>query len=623
MRDDHHPPAPLDDDLRTRLQEIAETAPELSADLHRALVDPGPTESEPHIEVIPARAGPVSLKVHGKWVHSSFDPQREATRRVQALTFPEEPRDGTILIGLGMGYLLEELEHHDRARAMRGTTIGVVFHPRLLEQALRHRSPEWWLRYGPDRIVPAWLPGLLVPVLQHHEIRSFMAIPLGALGEIFPDMMATITTALDHYRERTEVNRNTLRRFGHLWVRNTLRSIRQFGIFPGVDGLVHRAPGAPVVVCGAGPTLDDLLPDLREYWHETLVIAVDTAVIALQEQGIEPDLAVISDPQYWNTRHLDRIGATTAVLVAEPATHPRTLRLWPGPAVMSASLFPLGSYIDSRTNRRLKLGSGGSVATSAWDLARVIGAKSIAMAGTDLGFPRYRTHCAGSFFETRLAAVASRLEPAEHGLWRYLHGARAIMTPAAGGGSIPSDARMKVYRSWFSERPAQYPEISTVLLSPESSAIAGIPYAPIKTWIADHGNRSRVAAARRYLRSTTTRDTGDAASVLQELLMSLQEMERITSSGLEICTAIRRDQDTLDESHLLRRMASLDQVDRRLGALDDREIVGFISGTALEEIATGNAGNAVELLNQAELLYRSLHDAAVYHIDLLKRYDFS
>ncbi len=613
----------LDDPLRARLQEIAEVAPALSADIRRILVDAGPEGDEPKIEVVPARSGLDSLKIEDRWIHSSFDPQREASRRIQAMEMPEEPQDGMIVLGLGLGYLNEALQRDDRVRAICGTTIAVVFHPELLKIAVLHRPQEWWSTYGPNRIVPAWLPGTLVPVLQQHEIRSFQCLTLTAAGEAFPEMLAAVTTALEHYRERTEVNRNTLRRFGRLWVRNTIRSIRQFGIYRGVDNLVHCAPGVPVIVCGAGPTLDDVLPQLRDHRDSALIIAVDTSVIALQNAGIEPDLAVISDPQYWNTRHLDLLTATSAVLVAEPATHPRTLRLWPGRAVMSASLFPLGAYIDSRTNRHLKLGSGGSVATSAWDLARVIGATSISMAGTDLGFPRYRTHCAGSYFEARLARVAHRLQPAEHGLWRYLHGARAVMTPAAGGGTIPSDSRMKVYRSWFSERPDQYPAISTVLLSPESSAIPGIPFATLETWIANHGDRSCVAAARARLRTITPESTTDATPVLQELLNSLREMEQIAAAGVRICSDIRRDQDLLDDTALLRRLAPLDEIDRRLGALDDREIVGFVSGSVLEEISAGTATTASELLRQAETLYNTLLDAAVFHIDLLEHYDFS
>ncbi|MEX2445280.1 MAG: 6-hydroxymethylpterin diphosphokinase MptE-like protein [Alkalispirochaeta sp.] len=612
-----------DSTLRARLREIAEVAPELSSDMQRVLSDAGPEVVEPRIEVFPSRRGTDSLRLNGRWIHSSFDPEKEATRRIRSMTPPEEHQDGVVILGLGLGYLCEALHRSEQVAAFSSTKIAVVFHPNLLRTALRCRSSEWWTRYGPDRIVPAWLPGLLVPVLQQHEIRSFLSLKLVPLGESYPEMLTTVETALEQYRERTEVNRNTLRRFGRLWVRNTIRSIRQFGIYAGVDHLVHFAPGAPVVVCAAGPTLDDVLPELYRRDGEALIIAVDTAVIALQKSGIDPDLAVISDPQYWNTRHLDQISPTTAVLVAEPATHPRTLRLWPGRAVMSASLFPLGSYIDSRTGRHLKLGSGGSVATSAWDLARVIGSTSIAMAGTDLGFPRYRTHCAGSFFERRLTTVAHRLQPAEHGLWRYLHGARAIMTPSAGAAPIPSDARMKVYRSWFSERPLQYEEISTVLLSPESSAIPGIPFETLDTWIATNGDRSRVAKARRHLRSTPMTDVLDATPVLNELLGSLREMERITASGLELCTAIRRDQNTRDDSHLLSRMAPLDEVDRRLGALDDREIVGFISGSILEEISAGRATTATEALDQAETLYRTLHDAAAFHIDLLRRYDFS
>ena len=100
-------------------------------------------------------------------------------------------------------------------------------------------------------------------------------------------------------------------------------------------------------------------------------------------------------------------------------------------------------------------------------------------------------------------------------------------------------------------------------------------------------------------------------------------MERIAAEGVKVCNDIRRDQDLLDEATLLQRLASLDEIDRRLGALGDREIIGFVSGAVLEEISAGTATTASELLKQAETLYHTLLDAAVFHIDLLEHYDFS
>jgi len=100
-------------------------------------------------------------------------------------------------------------------------------------------------------------------------------------------------------------------------------------------------------------------------------------------------------------------------------------------------------------------------------------------------------------------------------------------------------------------------------------------------------------------------------------------LEQIAAAGVRICSDIRRDQDLLDDTALLRRLAPLDEIDRRLGALDDREIVGFVSGSVLEEISAGTATTASELLRQAETLYNTLLDAAVFHIDLLEHYDFS
>jgi hypothetical protein len=634
--------------LPREYETLADCRPALYRDILSILAAPAPDESgTPDVAVTPSRSGAPSMTINGRWVHSSINPEREADRALPSLS-SERPRspgparstnrglsggapsddppstDGTILVGIGLGYHLVALRRREASQPSHSRPlVGVVLHPAVLATILATHGPDWWCAHGPDRLVPGWMPGVLVPVLQMEEIRSFSVVTVRGEGAAFPDIAKRVDENLHRYRERVEVNRNTLHRFGPLWVRNTLHSVARYGVLPGIDDLIGSAPDTPAIVCAAGPTLDDVLADLPEMRDHALVIAVDTAVVALQRRGITPDVAVISDPQYWNTRHLDQVRASNAILVAEPATHPRTLRLWTGPRRVSASLFPLGLFFDSRVGRSHKLGAGGSVTTSAWDLARLLGSTAIALAGTDLGFPRYRTHCSGSFFETRLALVGDRLAPAEHGLWRYLHGARASMVPAAAGGTIPSDSRMHVYRSWFSEQAQQHPEVQTVLLSPASSAIPGIPWQAPSDWLNSLGSRKAVQDARDRLRRHVSPPTADAEVLLRELRESIGTIGTVAARGLSVCRQILEQRTAISEREVIRRLGALDAVDAALTASTDREVAGFVAAPVLDALTSATATTADAALENATALYGALTEAVGYHLELLDRYTVS
>ncbi len=595
------------------LDAVSEARPRLAADLRALLAEAPPAGAPPAVEPATARDGAASLTVNGRWIHSSFAPAREAERLAAAIE-GDADADGTLILGFGLGYVFEALEAAGEREAPR-PWVALSCHPAILQRALEQRSGQWWLDHGPDRILPAWLPGLLVPSLQEAGIRRFALLRVPGETRLFPDVDDALQETIARYRERIDVNRNTLRRFGQLWVRNTIRSTGRFGVFAGIEPLMDIATGVPAVVCAAGPTLDDVLPELADAAKGAILIAVDTAVAALARHGITPDIAVISDPQYWNTRHLDRADGGGALLVAEPATHPRTLRLWRGPVRMSASLFPLGAFFDRAADRTRKLGAGGSVTTSAWDLARLMGTPSIALAGADLGFPRYQTHCRGSFFEGRLQARATRVNPAEHGMWQYLHGARATTVATAGGGSIPSDSRMQVYRSWFAEQSAQHPEVETVLLSSDSSAIAGVPYEPLHAWYARHGSISAATDARTDLAAASGPSPRWGRDTLTALRETLREIDRIAEEGLSVCQRLAT-RGAVD-------LSDLDAVDRRLAVLPDREIAGFVAGDALDEVTRARPTTTAEAIAVSESFYRTLRDAVAYHRNLLDRTVFS
>ncbi|TVR68353.1 MAG: DUF115 domain-containing protein [Spirochaetaceae bacterium] len=599
------------------LREIDRCRRELADSIRRVLDTP--ELREPKLQRLTARSGDPTLRVEERYLHSSVAPRTEAKRiSVQALA--RNP-DAVVILGIGLGYHIQAL------RELNPTVPLYVVEPSptLLREALDVLPAEWWCRYGPDLFFPPKGTDALVAELNRRGINRPALLTLQGPSRLYLDHEESLRTTLEQYGERRSVNRNTLRRFGKLWVRNTIRNLPRSGSLADISRLPRIPDHVPALVCGAGPTLDEVVPYLPELRHRCVLIAVDTAVGVLQRAGVPPHLAVVADPQYWNTRHLDALrfehppGEPQTILVAESATHPRVFRLWRGPALLFASLFPLGTFIDRRMGRKKKLGAGGSVATSAWDLARILGARTIYLAGVDLGFPGNRTHCAGSFFEERMIMNAHRLSPAEGSHFRYLHDAQPQPVAAAGGGTVLSDRRMQVYRSWFSEQQRNHPDRETHLLSSSSSAIEGFHVTDPRELIAALPPEGAWVPA--IGAASDRQERPSVRSMRQELRASLENMAGIARKGLDICSQLDSRAELSPVDLTPADLGRLDDLDQELKLQNDRELAGFLAREALEGITAMKVATVRDAIEQARRLYRALEDSCRYHQELLERYE--
>ena len=129
---------------------------------------------------------------------------------------------------------------------------------------------------------------------------------------------------MESLADRREVNLNTLRRFGRLWVRNLLANLPLFLRAAGTRELEGLFAGMPALLLAAGPSLEPVLAVLPALAERLVLVAVDTSYRLCRQAGVKPDLLVTVDPQYWNSRHLDWAELEGILLASEPSVHPRT-----------------------------------------------------------------------------------------------------------------------------------------------------------------------------------------------------------------------------------------------------------------------------------------------------------
>ena len=281
---------------------------------------------------------------------------------------------------------------------------------------------------------------------------------------------------------RDSVNTATHRRFGQRWVRNFSHNMSAICDYPGISRLSNFAVAAnqplPVFLAAAGPSLDKIKPLLRDIYERCVIVSVDTNLRFFIKNGIQPDFVLVVDPQFWNSRHLDRCvrekDNLQTALIAESAVYPPVLKLPFKHKFLCGSMFPLGMFIEKRVDPKTRLGAGGSVASTAWDFARFLGAQEIWIAGLDLSFPNLKTHFRGARFEEISNSSSNRFNPVEKWIVRALRDGFPFKAPSVHGGQVTTDRRLSLYATWFEAQFAQNKQIQNYGLFHEGLAIKGL-----------------------------------------------------------------------------------------------------------------------------------------------------
>jgi hypothetical protein len=574
------------------------------------------SSSPGNLEAITTRSGSVSAVSDGVYIHSRIDPQREARRLILAEC--REKPSACIFFGFGLGYHMEaftELYPHT-------PFLIVEPDPGFFRRALSLRDLAKVLTNPDFRLHLSGNPESVVASLAELPLTKPKIIRIRSVYQKNREFYQRLEGVVQSTLARRQINRNTLKRFGRLWIRNLVKNLDLLADTPGVGKVKGLFDGIPALVLASGPSLDNVLPLLPALAQRLLIIAVDTSLRACLDRGVEPDFLVIVDPQYWNTRHVDRARFLSSLLVCESSTHPRIFRSLNLPVLFGSSLFPLGRYIESFVGRKGDLGAGGSVATSAWDLARIAGANPIYVAGLDLGFPNHRTHFTGALFESLFHCQSERLRPAETMSSVYRADAAPFKAASNRGDLVLTDHRMFIYKWWFENQMKIHANPQTYNLSPAGVLIEGMELADPASLSELPPVRDRIAVLLDGVRTLIAQTTASRVRLLEALeglMEELAEIRRVSEEALAETSKLRwLLKDGRDPAHSLDR---LNRIDRRLLGMQSREIVSFLLQTTINEIMEetghGSKEDPQEVLDRSERLYRELREASGYHLTLI------
>lgn len=616
-------------------QNLAALGPVLDGQSYHLLATARPSEE---LEVIQSRSGLPTARFGGALLYSLHDPFREAVRLVEGQV--EEGARVCLFYHFGLGY------HPEAFLRAYPERIAVVVEPDigLFLAALATRDLGELL--GSDRLhlVLAADPDALPTILDSLHASRLSIVRLRGLAKRDEAYFERVDVVVQSYLSRREINTNTLSRFGRLWVRNLFRNLDVAAAARGVQELAGQFAGIPALLLAAGPSLDEVLPHLRSLAERALVVAVDTSLRASLRSGVVPDFAVVVDPQYWNSRHLDGCDRLDfdddrrPILISESSTYPSVFRVLTGPLYLCASLFPLGMEFERLFGDRGKLGAGGSVSTTAWDFVRTLGCRPIYVAGLDLGFPDLRTHFAGGYFEERAHTLSSRLVPAEALGYHALHDGGPFPEDNNEGDPTLTDHRLIIYKWWFENQMKIHPDTQTFSLSRKGVRIEGMPLRPLSDLATRRPLRAEIRGSFERLLAhepvasgakpqrpagQSSADARTPSSRLLDLLSGLASgLDEILIAASRAGSLLERVEKTLERGgNPATMLEELSAIDEALRASSLREIAGFLlqgtAGEILERQETPRQ-RADTPLADSKRLYHELRESAAYHLDLVR-----
>lgn len=134
------------------------------------------------------------------------------------------------------------------------------------------------------------------------------------------------------------------------------------------------------IVCGAGPSLQEIIPRLKEHRNKFLIIGCGAGMQALLAAGIEPHLAVHVDADPCH-----KFPKTNTPLFYQLRTSHEVVSKMTGPHFLMAGSgeFPLERWIEEKLGLEASSDGGWTAATRGAALAVSLGCKNIYLAGVD------------------------------------------------------------------------------------------------------------------------------------------------------------------------------------------------------------------------------------------------
>ncbi|GHU81649.1 hypothetical protein FACS189468_4670 [Spirochaetia bacterium] len=495
--------------------------------------------------LVPTKNGFPTAYADKRTLHSRYDPRGEAEKYIGSLSLSPGIRF-FILIEPCLGYIIPVLQKqfpHARLIVLHISDFFIA--PEFPGEGIS-RPPAFQAPLVSEAPPPAvWSPEsaqtleeFLEQEIPDIEGRYLKLIEWRPAMISYGDAYLALLSRVAAFIKRVDANKRTLRGFGRRWLRNGLKNIQLF-----TNPVRIRAGSVPLVITASGPSLEDTLPLLREWKKKSplFIMGVSSAVPALYEADLAPDLVVSTDGGGWALVHLREAYrkirrncpgshgkqpfTLAAGLIAAIPSQYRDLPVLP---ISDGSLWQ-NILLTSLGISFIILPQRGTVSASAMDLAFTLTGGQVVITGLDLSHRDLRTHARPYGFDQLWEERAHRMNPVYSQVFIREN---IPVNPGSHG----------IYAAWFAGQLDRYPKrlctlgnnnpVFNTLSSGDTGAFTTNGALPLVTAAGPLPPHSPAEAGEILIHALDTPQYG--GRLLEELGSLLGQDEGISGTGEEI-----------------------------------------------------------------------------------------
>ncbi len=197
-------------------------------------------------------------------------------------------------------------------------------------------------------------------------------------------------------------------------------NIRELKTILDCKDLLSNIPG---VLVAAGPSLSESKEELLLLKERAFILCVDTALKVLLRMGIRPDAVITLDAQPHTIFAFQGVDLQGILLFADLACNPAVIRNTQIDKLIFSTTAQISQIFDGSSKQQFTTGteyaqsiygeigylqSGGSVATSGFDLLRILGCEPIFFLGLDQAYTDRKIHSMGTHHTDRFFCQTHR-----------------------------------------------------------------------------------------------------------------------------------------------------------------------------------------------------------------------
>ena len=376
------------------------------------------------------------------YLHDTYDPMQEALQIADSIYKPS--MQSFHVFGCGLGYLpLRLYELSDSA-------MDIYI----------YEDDETLLGYAELYGVISLIPKELIHIIcsdSHEELVTSFISAVSAMedaGYYISPFKKGFNGICNNELGRLAINRAFELESARVFEINLWKNRKLPAIHP--SSLLKKYKYTEWIIISAGPSLDDNIGFLKESKGKRGLIAVNTVLRRLVNEGISPDILVAADPFNELIKHISGIEPQTRsiILVADWLLNWNYASLYQGEICFvrtDASSKLTNSFIPNEP----VWSASGTVASLALETALYLGSRKVYLAGQDLAYP------SGQKYARNMPHAE-----APDAKWE-------LQVPSVDGSMVDTSEAFDWFRKSLEHQIAMHPSVSFINLSRHGALIKG------------------------------------------------------------------------------------------------------------------------------------------------------